>query len=209
MISVAMSAEASAAAASAVTVTLSSRPSHRAAENHRRRARQMPRQQRERLAELPGPRAGDRVIERDDEAGRGRRVEAPLDQLPWLEIVGQRQRAEIVAERRAGAGRDREHGGDARHDGDVERAPGMRSALHRLATPRRPWRTRRGRRPRRRRRWRHRRHGAARLERARLPRDCRTRAASGSAAPARGRDKAHSRKARRRPSSASCASCVR
>ena len=132
MISVAMSAEASAAAASAVTVTLSSRPSHRAAENHRRRARQMPRQQRERLAELPGPRARDRVIEGDDEARRGRRVEAPLDQLPRLEIVGQRQRAEIVAERRAGAGRDREHGGDARHDGDVERAPGMRPALHRL-----------------------------------------------------------------------------
>ena len=199
MISVAMSAEASAAAASAVTVTLSSPPSHRATENHRRRARQMPRQQRERLAELPGPRAGDRVIEGDDEAGRGRRVEAPLDQLPRLQIVGQRQRAEIVAERRAGAGRDREHGGDARHDGDVERAPGLRPALHRLQH-----------------RGRHGEHAgvAARddgdvgaiggmaqrgFERARLPRDCRTRAAPGSAAPARGRDKAHNRKARRRP----------
>ena len=132
MISVAMSAEASAAAASAVTVTLSSpRPTARpkitgVVPGKCRDSK------RERLAELPGPGAGDRVIEGDDEAGRGRRVEAPLDQLPRLQIVGQRQRAEIVAERRAGAGRDREHGGDARHDGDVERAPGMRAALHRL-----------------------------------------------------------------------------
>ena len=37
-----------------------------------------------------------------------------------------------MAERRAGASRDRQHGGDARHNGDVERAPGLRPGLDRL-----------------------------------------------------------------------------
>jgi hypothetical protein len=89
-------------------------------------------QKSEGLGELPGPRARDRIVECDDEAGRGGGTEAPLDQLPWLEIVGQRDRAEIVAERGAGAGRDCEHGGDAGHDDDIERPPGVRAGFDRL-----------------------------------------------------------------------------
>ena len=76
-----------------------------------------------RVAELPRPRPRHRIVERDDEAGAGRGIEPPLDQVPGLEIVGQRQRAEIVAERRADPRRDREHGGNAGNENDIERAP--------------------------------------------------------------------------------------
>ena len=88
-------------------------------------------------AELPGPRLADRIVERDDEAGRRRRVEPLLDQLPRLQIVRQRDGAEIMPERRADAGCDRQHRGDARHDRQVERAPFRRSGLDRLADRRR------------------------------------------------------------------------
>ena len=128
----------------------------------------------------------------------GRRIEPPLDQLPRLEIVRQRQRAEIVAERRAGPRRDREHGGDAGHDGDVERPPGLGPASRSPRTPPPPWRTRRDRRPTRWRRARPARHGAAPPRRARPPRDCRTHAASDRRAPERGRDRGRSRRAHRR-----------
>ena len=103
-----------------------------------------------------------------------RRVEPALDQLPRLEIVGERDRAEIVAERRADARGDRQHRGDAGHDREVERAPGFAARLRSPRRPPPPWRTRRDRRRRRPRRcapcaaWR----SAARGARA-LPRGCR------------------------------------
>src|SRR5262245_33543101 len=84
-------------------------------------------------AELPRPRARDRIVEGDDEACGRRRLEPPLDQLPRLEIVGQRQRTEIVTERRADSRGDSEHSGNARHDLDVERAPTLRSRFDLLA----------------------------------------------------------------------------
>ncbi len=158
------------------------RPSDRAAEDDGRRCRQMAAQAFERAAELPRPRPRDRIVERDDEAGARRGIEPALDQLPRLEIVGERERAEIMAERRADPRRDREHGGDAGHDG---RHRARASSPVRFRSPRRsrpPWRRRRDRRPRRRRRcapcaaWR------ARRRRARLPRGCRTR---GGSCPAR------------------------
>ena len=128
-----MSAATPAAAASVVIVRLSSgRPTARpkmtgvdAAETAF--------EQRQGLGELPRPRPRDGIIEREREACARSGIEAPLDQLPWLEIVRERQRAEIVAERRAGPRRDREHGGDARNDGDIERPPNVRTALDRFA----------------------------------------------------------------------------
>ena len=84
-------------------------------------------------AELPRPRPRNRIVKRDDEARGRSRVEPPLDQLPRLEIVGQRQRAEIVAEWRADARSDGEHRGNARYDLDVERAPARRSGFDLLA----------------------------------------------------------------------------
>ena len=88
-------------------------------------------------AELPGPRLADRVVERDHEAGLRCRVEAAFDQLPGLQIVGQRDRAEIMAERRADARGDRQHRGDAGHDGQLDVAPFRRAGLDRLADCRR------------------------------------------------------------------------
>ena len=77
-------------------------------------------QQRERLEDLPWPRLRGRIVERDHEIALGRRPEPPLDEAPGLQIVGQRDRAEIVAERRAEPGGGGLHGGDAGHDADVE-----------------------------------------------------------------------------------------
>ena len=105
-------------------------------------------------AKLPGPRLADRIVERDDETGAGRRLQPPLDQVPRLQIVRQRDGAEIMAERRADAGSDGEHGGDAGHDrrGRCRAIPPGRPRSPRRRPP--PWRRRRDRRPRRRRPWR-------------------------------------------------------
>jgi len=105
------------------------RPADRAAEHHRRICRQGAAQHVERGAELPGPRLRDRVVERDHKS-RARRGGKPLlDQLPWLEVVRQRDRAEIPSQRRAHARRDREHGADAGDDCDLEVAPALRPGL--------------------------------------------------------------------------------
>ena len=89
------------AAASVVTCTLSSarpiaRPNTSGVDGGR-----CWRRRRKRGAELPGSRARDRIVERDHEARARRRIEPPLDHIPGLEIVRERQRAEIMAERRA------------------------------------------------------------------------------------------------------------
>ena len=60
-------------------------------------------------------------------------VETPLDQVPGFEIVGERKRAEIVTERRAGARCDRQHSTDPRHDRHVEGAPSRRPGFNGLA----------------------------------------------------------------------------
>ena len=77
-------------------------------------------------AELPRTRARYGIVERDHKARASRRIEAALDQLPRLEIVGERERAEIMAERGADARGNREHRGDAGNDRDIERAPAFR-----------------------------------------------------------------------------------
>ena len=66
--------------------------------------------------ELLAPRPGRRVVEREDEVGRAGRIEAPLDDLPRLELVRQRDHAEVVAQRRADPGRGGLHRREARHD---------------------------------------------------------------------------------------------
>ncbi len=86
----------------------------------------MPAQALQRRAELPRPRPRDRIVERDHEASGRRGIEAALDQLPGFEIVGERHRTEIVAERRADPGGDREHRRHPRHDDEIERAPRLR-----------------------------------------------------------------------------------
>ncbi len=137
MMQVAMSAFSASASASRNTSMRSSGPAGGAAEDDRRGAGQDGGQAFEGAAELPGARLADRVVERDDEAGAGRRQQPQFDQIPRLQIVGQRDGAEIMAERRADAGGDREHGGDAGHDGDVDGAPFGRAGLDRLADGRR------------------------------------------------------------------------
>jgi hypothetical protein len=75
----------------------------------------------ERAIELPRPRTRDRVVERHHQIGLRRVPQARLDHLPRLQVVRERDRAEVVAERRAGlrGGRERRrHAGfDAQLDG--------------------------------------------------------------------------------------------
>src|SRR2546421_479115 len=85
------------------------------------------------VTELVGPGPRYRIIKSDHETGARGGIEPALDQLPGLEIVGERQRAEIMSERGAGARRNREHRGDARHHCHVERAPLRRPGLDRFA----------------------------------------------------------------------------
>ena len=137
MISVAMSAGSSAAWARSTTAVRSpSRPTARpkttgvVAGKWRRRIAKAAR-------ELRRPRLRHRVVERDDEAGLRRRGKPPLDQCPRLEVVGERDGAEIVAERRADPRRDGEHGGDAGNDGEIDGAPCGVPGVDRLADRRR------------------------------------------------------------------------
>ena len=94
-------------------------------------------QQLERLAQLVRPRPGGRIVEGDHEIGLGGRRQTALDRGPGFEIVGERDRAEIAAQRRAHLGRRRQHRGDAGLDSDVEVAPRRIARLHRLEHRRR------------------------------------------------------------------------
>ena len=104
------------------------------------------------------PRAGvrrrsrDGIVEGDDEIALGRGADARLDRLPRRQQVGERDGAEIMPERRAGARRRRLHGGDAGRDDDLEAAradPEGRRSRRGIRTPAPPWRRCRHRRRRR------------------------------------------------------------
>ncbi len=83
-------------------------------------------------AELPGPGARQRVVERDHEAGFRRPAQPAQHQLPRLEVVRQRDRAEVAAERRAEPGRHRHHRRDAWHHRHLQRPPFRIAMLDRL-----------------------------------------------------------------------------
>ena len=135
-------------------------------------------------------------------------AQPPLDDRPGLQIVGQRDRAEIVAERRAEPRRGRLHRGDARHDAMSSARQAGSPALDRLEHRRRHGEdagiaarddARRAGPPRR---------GRARGGRGRARRGCRWRGGAGPARAARGRDRARSRRGRSRAASAALASGV-
>ena len=128
-------------------------------------------------------------------------LQPPLDDRPGLQIVGERDRAEIVAERRAEPRRRRLHRDDAGRDRDVERAPfaarssiASNTAAAIAKTPGIAARDDRDRAP-------FRRELAARGGRGRVRRDCRWRARAGPAARPGGRDKGRSRRCRSPPRS--------
>ena len=87
------------------------------------RARQHRPQRVERRAELPGPGARGRVVEGDHEPRLGRSRQPAQHRRPRLEVVGERDRAEIVPERRPHPRGGGEQGGDAGHDLHIQRAP--------------------------------------------------------------------------------------
>jgi hypothetical protein len=112
-------------------------PADRAAEYDRRRRREITPQALEGRRELPLPRLRDRIVERDDESRLRRRVETALDHRPRFQIIGQRQRAEIVAERCPDTRGHRQHRCNAGHDLHVERTPSGRTRFDLLANRRR------------------------------------------------------------------------
>ena len=71
------------------------------------------------------------------EPRRRRGAQPRLDRLPGLQVVRQRERAEVVPERRPAARRDRQHRRHPRHHRDLEPPPGLRPRLDRLADRRR------------------------------------------------------------------------
>ena len=113
------------------------RPADRAAEHRRRARREMTSQALQRGIELPLPRMRAWIIKRDHEPRLRRRIQPPLDHRPWLQIVGERKRTEVVTERSAHPCGDRQHGGDAGHDLYLERTPRRGAALDLFANGRR------------------------------------------------------------------------
>ena len=173
-----MSTRLRSASASVVSVSVSSGAPDGAGEGDRRRRALQRAQEIEGLDDARGPRLRGGIVERDDEIAFGRGLQAPLDDRPGLQIVGERDRAEIVAERRAEPRRRRLHRRDAGRDHDVERAP-FRLAPRSPRTPPPPWRRRRDRRRRRPRRRGPPRPATARAARGRARRDCRLHARAG------------------------------
>jgi hypothetical protein len=84
------------------------------------------------LAELPGARLRQRIVEGDDEAGLGRRPEPLQHHVPGLQVVRQGDGAEVPAQRRPQTRGGGEHGRDPGHDLDLQIAPGGIAPLHRL-----------------------------------------------------------------------------
>ena len=84
------------------------------------------------FGELPEPLRGDGVVEGECEVGGGNCFQPLDDDLPGLQAVGEREDAEVVAERRADTGGCGLHGGEAGDDADVERAPRLRALFHAL-----------------------------------------------------------------------------
>src|SRR5262249_20002398 len=64
-----------------------------------------------------------RVVERDDKISYRRRFDPRSDRLPWRHQIGQRDRAEIVAERRARAGGGSLQRGDPRTNDELYPVP--------------------------------------------------------------------------------------
>ena len=150
MTSVAMSTKPTSASPSVVSDERLVGAPDRAGEGDRRRRRLHGSQQVEGLRDAVRPRLRGRIVERDDEIALRRRAQAALDDRPGLQIVGERDGAEIMAERRAEPRRRRLHRGDARRDLNVELAA-IADRLRPPRTPPPPSRTRPDRRPRRRR----------------------------------------------------------
>ena len=86
-------------------------------------------QQIECLPELMRTGLRRRVVERDDEVTHGSGSQPPIDSLPRLQIVRQRDRAKITSKRGADFGRSGQHGGNAGLDLDVEVSPMRIAAL--------------------------------------------------------------------------------
>ena len=86
---------------------------------------------------LPWAGLRDRIVEREHEAGLRRSVQSALDDRPRLQVVGERQCAEIVAQWGADPGSDREHRGNARDNRQFQLTPGRGPLLDLLANRRR------------------------------------------------------------------------
>ncbi len=87
--------------------------------------RAVPEQDRFRLGELGAAALRDGIVEGDDEIALGGGADARFDRLPGGQQIGERDGAEIMAERCTGAGGGGLHGGDAgRHD-DLDAAGGV------------------------------------------------------------------------------------
>ena len=132
-----MSARDGSAAPSVVVIDLGIGRSRGAHEQHRRLGGLERAQEIERLAELGRPRLGGGIVEGDHEVALGGGLQAALDRAPGLEIVRQRDGAEVAAQRRADLGRSGQHGGDAGLDPDVELSPLRIAILDRLEHRRR------------------------------------------------------------------------
>ena len=74
-------------------------------------------------ARSAGPPRRARIVQRDDEIGARRGLQAGADRLPRGQQIRQRDRAEIVAERRAGPRRRGLHRADPGRDHDLDRRP--------------------------------------------------------------------------------------
>ena len=90
-------------------------PAHRGREDDRGVGRAKTAQQLQNLAELPRSRLRDRVVESHREIGHRGRAHPSEHGLPGFQIVRERDGAKVVAQRRAGPRRRRDH---RRHSGD-------------------------------------------------------------------------------------------
>ena len=79
-------------------------------------------QKRKGVGDLRRPRLRSRIVERDHKVAGGGGGEPALDDRPGLEIIGEREDAEVMAQRSAEASRRRLHRRHARRYSDVERA---------------------------------------------------------------------------------------
>ena len=73
-----------------------------------------------------------RIVKRHRKIRLRRKGQTLFDQAPGFEVVAQVDRAEVVPQRRARAGRRGQHRGDAGQDRDVEVTPGRRASLNRI-----------------------------------------------------------------------------
>ena len=192
-----MSTRPGSALARSVTCRRWSGRAHGARESHRRRAILVLAEKVEGVKNLAGARLRGGIIKRDDEIALRRRAQAPRDDLPGFQIVGQRKHAEIMAERRPEPRRRRHHGADAGNDADVQSRARRDRRFPEPRKPPPPCRTRRRRRPKPPRPCGPPAPVPAHGSRAKSRRDCRSGSAPARRVPARDRYRACSRSARR------------